>query len=218
MTAARPAAALRAESLAWQAHRAELVRFLGRRVRDPALAEDLAHDVLCKAHEQRASLREDRKLRPWLYRIARRVLADHLRSRQAHRATEGLPEDLPAPLPGGKALAGGYTDAEAASRELATCLRPLIEALPAEARDALTLVELQGLPQRTAASRLGLSLTAAKSRVQRARRLLVGNLLRCCRVEIDRRGGVVDYQRRRNRLGPDHPRQDRAQQDCRRCS
>ena len=43
-------------------------------------------------------------------------------------------------------------------------------------------------------SRLGLSLSGAKSRVQRARRMLREVLLKCCRVELDRRGGVVDYE------------------------
>ncbi len=44
------------------------------------------------------------------------------------------------------------------------------------------------------ASREGLSLSGAKSRVQRARRMLREVLLQCCRVETDNRGHVVDYE------------------------
>ena len=46
------------------------------------------------------------------------------------------------------------------------------------------------------ARRLGLSLSGAKSRVQRARQMLHERLLACCRVELDGRGAIVDYEAR----------------------
>ncbi len=88
-------------------------------------------------------------------------------------------------------------EAEADDRvrqELARCLIPLVNGLPTPYRRALTLAHLDGLTQREVASRLGLALSGAKSRVQRARKMLAGALLECCRVELDRRGGVMDYE------------------------
>ena len=46
------------------------------------------------------------------------------------------------------------------------------------------------------AERLGLSLSGAKSRVQRAREKLKQQLLECCHFELDRRGHIIDYQPR----------------------
>ncbi len=166
---------------AWQAYRAELVRFALGRVGDAAVADDLVHDVLLKALTQMQALEDPGKLRAWLYRITRNVIVDHYRTR---RPAEPLPEDWAAEDAGA---------VERAEQDLARCLTPLLAELPAPYRRALTLAELEGVPQREIARREGLSFSGAKSRVQRARGMLREALLACCRVELDRRGAVVDY-------------------------
>ena len=80
--------------------------------------------------------------------------------------------------------------------ELALSLRGLVEQLPDPYREALLLTEFQGLSQVELAGRLGLSVSAAKSRVQRARGKLRDMLLACCHIELDRRGRVIDYYER----------------------
>lgn len=173
------------QARAWAEYRAELVSFVTARVRDPDAAEDIVHDVFVKAYRHRDELENRVNLRAWLYRITRNTIVDYYRLR---RKTEALPDDLA----GDDASAG--RDAE---HELARCLLPLIAGLPERYRDALTLADLDGLPQREVAARQGISLSGAKSRIQRARRMLRDVLLACCRVEVDRRGGVVDYERSR---------------------
>ena len=59
------------------------------------------------------------------------------------------------------------------------------------------LTEWQGLTQEAMARKLGLSISGAKSRVQRARSQLKELLLDCCRFEIDRRGNVLEMHPRR---------------------
>lgn len=169
------------ESL-WRDYRTQLFRFVLKRVSDEATAEDIVHDVLVRAYDRRDTLRDAGKFESWLYRITRNAVIDHYRMR---RPTEPLPADL-------------TTDATAgdARSELAACTTPLLDALPPHYRDALVLTELQGLTQRDAAIRLGLSLSGAKSRVQRARRMLEAKLLDCCRLEFDNRGGIIDYESR----------------------
>ncbi len=51
----------------------------------------------------------------------------------------------------------------------------------------------QGLSQKDLANRLGISYSGAKSRVQRARRMVRDMLMICCHFEFDRRGTVIDY-------------------------
>lgn len=165
----------------WQGYRAELVRFVNRRVNDPTAADDIVHDVLVKALSQLATLDDRAKLRAWLFRITRNAIVDHYRAR---RPTEQLPDEPRAELP---------AETKQAEQELARCLEPLLGALPSPYRQALTLAEVDGLAQREIAKREGLSLSGAKSRVQRARKMLRDALLACCQVEVDRRGGVVDY-------------------------
>jgi RNA polymerase sigma-70 factor (ECF subfamily) len=158
-----------------------LSAFVLRRVGDPADAEDIVQDVLVRALAHRDSLRDHGKLRSWLFSITRNAIVDHYRAR---RPTEPLPPDLRVD-----------TDEpdRAAVRELSQCLVSMADSLPAPYREALVLSELEGLRQREIAERLGLSLSGAKSRVQRARRLLATNLLECCRVELDAAGRIQDY-------------------------
>ena len=80
-----------------------------------------------------------------------------------------------------------------ATRELARCLQPMIEQLPATYRDALIAVDLDGRTQHDAAAELGLSTSGMKSRVQRGRRQLRGLLTDCCTVDVDRAGAILAY-------------------------
>src|SRR5690606_7389395 len=106
---------------------------------------------------------------------------------RAARGGDALPEDLPAAEP----------DRPAEARvELAACLPRLLERLPERYREAVRLAELEGLPQQEVARRQGVSLSGAKSRVQRGRRRLRELVEACCAVECDHRGSVVDYEPR----------------------
>ena len=73
-------------------------------------------------------------------------------------------------------------------------IRGAVAGLPEPYREALLLTEYEGLTQQQLAERVGISLSGAKSRVQRGREKLKQILLDCCHVELDRRGGIIDYQ------------------------
>lgn len=170
------------EATAWQAHRNALYRFVLQRVRDERAAEDIVQEVLVKAYTSQETLKEPSKLRPWLYQITRNTIIDYFRSQ---RPSVTIPDEL---------VHEDTREADnRAQRELARCLVPLLDELPKPYRQALRLAEFEGITQREVASRLGLSLSGAKSRVQRGRKMLREVLLKCCRVELDRRGGVLDY-------------------------
>jgi RNA polymerase sigma-70 factor (ECF subfamily) len=117
----------------------------------------------------------------WIYQIARNLIIDFYRQR---REVVELPPDFPAEmeLP--------VIDAEAS---LAGSLRGMIDELPEPYREALLMTEYQGLSQVELADRLGISMSGAKSRVQRARIKLRDMILACCHLELDRRGRVIDY-------------------------
>jgi RNA polymerase sigma-70 factor (ECF subfamily) len=70
----------------------------------------------------------------------------------------------------------------------------MIGLLPETIGDALRMYEIEGLSQAEIANRLGISLSGAKSRVQRGRRRLDELLRDSCRFELDRRGNVIACQ------------------------
>jgi RNA polymerase sigma-70 factor (ECF subfamily) len=87
--------------------------------------------------------------------------------------------------------------------DLKTAFRRMIHSLPEPYREAVVLTDLEGLTQKELAGRLSISLSGAKSRVQRGRQKLKEMLLDCCRFEFDRRGGVVDCEPRSMKRCPE---------------
>lgn len=158
----------------WRDWQAALRRYVARRVRQPADADDVLHEVFLKIEAHLSGLREPGRLAAWLYRIADHAIADHYRR---ERPWEALTDDLPA-----------SESAEDGAAALAACLRPMIEALPETYRQAVLWSEIDGLPQREVAERLGLSLSGAKSRVQRGRDKLRDMVSACCHVEVHGEG------------------------------
>jgi RNA polymerase sigma-70 factor, ECF subfamily len=65
--------------------------------------------------------------------------------------------------------------------------------LPPPYREAVTLVELEGLTARAAADIVGISVSGMKSRVQRGRAQLRRMFEACCEIALDARGKVTDF-------------------------
>lgn len=168
----------------WLEYHARLRAFVRSRVADDATCDDILQNVFLKMHAGLASLQDEAKLKSWLYRIARNAIIDHFRTL---KPTVEIPEWLAQPetAPG-----------EKIAKELSQCLQPMIRQLPEKYREAVILAELQGLTQQEVAEAQGISLSGAKSRVQRGRALLHTMLTECCRFEFDRHGRLADYERR----------------------
>ena len=170
----------------WLEVAGQLRRFIRSRVRIREDAEDVLQEVFVKVHDQLPRLENPARLHAWVYQITRNAIVDHYRRRgRTPDLTVELPEELAA-----EEAATDLTD------EVAAWLLPMIDTLPQKYRDALRLSEVQGLTQQETATRLGLSLSGAKSRVQRGRERLRERLLACCHVELDRSGRVVEWRSR----------------------
>ncbi|TQF03039.1 sigma-70 family RNA polymerase sigma factor [Kitasatospora acidiphila] len=76
-------------------HRTAVLSYLAKRTfGDPQLAEDLTQETFLRALHHPEILSADRQSAlPWLYRVARNLLIDHLRSRR-HRPVEVGSDDL----------------------------------------------------------------------------------------------------------------------------
>ena len=165
----------------WERFSKELHRFIARRVENPLDADDLLQDTFIKIHTRIDTLQDEERLAAWIYSIARNTINDYYRSR---RAQFELSDDL---------VAGDKADDDNPEIELAKGLKAMIDDLPDKYRRPLELYELKGMKQSEIALLMGLSLSGAKSRLQRGREQLRQNLLDCCHFEFDRRGRIIDY-------------------------
>jgi RNA polymerase sigma-70 factor (ECF subfamily) len=140
-----------------------------------------------------SGLKKESRLVPWIYQIARHAIIDYYRARarQPERPI-GLASDLESLHPASLPVESSEGSVQLRT-ELAGCLRPMIERLSENYRQAVTLVDLEGMAQHEAAARHGLSVSGMKSRVQRGRRQLRDMLEACCVIALDRRRGVADY-------------------------
>ena len=158
-----------------------LRKFIQSRVDDRDNAEDILQEVYLKIHNNIDNVRDEDRLISWVFQITRNTIIDQYR--HSHPETE-LKEDLIAQQPEESDV---YT-------ELASSLQGMLNCLPKSYREALELADLQGMKQADVAKRLGLSLSGAKSRVQRARLKLKQAFLDCCHFEFDHNGKAIDFQ------------------------
>src|SRR5690606_29009783 len=129
------------------------------------------------------SLRDDQRLGPWIYQLARNAIVDHHRRAARHpQATTEPPEPSHHPH---------EDDDRAVERDVAAYAALFVSMLPSPYREALTLTELEGLTQKEAAEMLGISVSGMKSRVQRGREKLRTALEDCCHIALDARRRVV---------------------------
>jgi RNA polymerase sigma-70 factor (ECF subfamily) len=164
----------------------DLKKFIARRVQNCADAEDVLQDTLLKIHRSIGCLAPNSNLYAWVYKVTRNTIVDHFRKQ---RPDTSLNTSSNIPLDCAR---------EELSRdvlgEISPCLRPMLNYLPEKYREAVRLADLEGMTQLELAGRLGLSLSGAKSRVQRGREQLKALLMECCRFEFDCRGKIVDYE------------------------
>ena len=164
---------------AWRMHESELRGYLIQRLGNSDLADDLLQDVFVKAMRQGSDFCNLNNQRTWLFQVARNALIDHHRLR---RETIELPDDIP-------------ESAEQADPVVAliTCVGRVLTELSPEDRDIIQQCDLNGMKQQDYADVQGLSLSAVKSRLLRARKRMRSTMSTNCQVKFDEKGRVEGY-------------------------
>lgn len=154
-------------------HREALVRFAQRRLLDPALAEDLVHDVFEAVITGRAAFAGRSALRSWLTAILKHKIVDLVRQRAGlHSLDQSLGDgeeggvyDIECPQP--------RPDEVAEQRERLAQTLARIDALPAGLRDAMQQRVLQDGDTAQVCASLAISEENLFVRLHRARRQLL---------------------------------------------
>lgn len=131
---------------------------------DRALAEDLVQEALLKALSRRAQLRDDERLRGWLFAILNNGFRDHLRRLRVHEDIDELADEMPAPAPS--------PEDDHATAQVVARVRAAIATLPLGQRQVVTLVDLEELSYAEVAHALEIPIGTVMSRLCRARAAL----------------------------------------------
>ena len=145
---------------------------------DKSLAEDVAQEVWMKVIQNSDKYDARGQLRPWLLTLSRNTCFNTLRAqRQLTFTNEPLVADLAETSVNDSEVGSAVNPladllAEAESR----AVRDLVDQLPAAQRTALSLLLIEELSYAEIATAMGVSLTAVKTHIFRARKSLEKDL------------------------------------------
>jgi RNA polymerase sigma factor (sigma-70 family) len=137
-------------------------------VRDVQHSEDIAQEAYVRVWQRLPHLQNADSFLPWLRQITRNLARDHLRRRLVRPGDrgDGSSPDVELVMAGPKHAS---SEQRALQDEQDQVIRDALEALPAECREVLTLFYREGQSSRQVARLLGLSDSAVRKRLERAR-------------------------------------------------
>ena len=164
----------------WKDFSTGLKSFIYSRVKNDQDADDILQEVFIKIHENIHTLKDNARIKPWLYQVTRNQIIDHFRNEKQNQLLTGK--------------LSSQINTVAFDTLMDTALLDMVKMmdnLPSEYCEALCLTEIEGMSQKDYAVIKELSYSGAKSRVQRARTILKDMMLRCCHYQFDRYGTVI---------------------------
>jgi RNA polymerase sigma-70 factor, ECF subfamily len=168
----------------WQDHYRQLKVYIYHQVKDETLTEDLLHEVYFRVSKHINTIQDAQKISSWLYRVTSNVVIDYFRKNSAEKFIE-YRDDIE--------HTAEKNPSDEARRELSKCLLPMINELPEDYQEAIYLSEIEGITQQKVAEIMGLSLSGAKSKIQRGRKKIKAMLTGCCEIELDPKNRVVSF-------------------------
>ena len=130
-------------------------------------ARDVVQEAYFRAYRGLKRFRGDAQFSTWMYRITANCAATHLGKRSKHRHEELSDSD---PIVDERPSVDPQAQTDAT--ELRERLTVALEALPPKLRHVVVLRDIYDLPHEAIAAELGISETAAKVRLHRARKKL----------------------------------------------
>jgi len=164
---------------AWQKHENELRHWLNARLHNPADTDDLLQIIFEKAILQGEKFCNLKNPRAWLFQVAKNTFIDRYRT-QHEEVT--LPDDLSLDI-----------EASDAVESLSECIPRILSELSKEDCEVITLCDLDGISQQEYAKMKKISLSGAKSRIQRARQRMRQRLQDGCQIQHDKQGNVCCF-------------------------
>lgn len=162
----------------WATYKKRLRGYIFKKIKNEDMANELSHEVLLKVYNSCCSGKDIQNIQAWLFQIAHNTCVDYIRAQNKHHT-----------------VAKGYLEEETDNvyQKAIEFVEPLIKLLPEKYALPLQLADIQGQKQTQIAQQLGLTLSATKSRIQRARVLLKKQIQQCCHTETDHQGNLTAF-------------------------
>jgi RNA polymerase sigma-70 factor (ECF subfamily) len=160
----------------WDTYHLDLKRFIMSKTHDKMVTDDILQNVFINIHNKLYSLRDNSKLKPWIFTITRNTIYDYFKSKGKTILLENF--DVP-------------TEIENHIHTEKDCLRGIINKLPEKYRIPIYLGDIKGIKQQEIAEQLNIPLPTVKSQIQRARKLIVKGFMNCCGFTLSDEGKLI---------------------------
>lgn len=163
----------------WNIHKSHLLNFIQTKVDDNAIANDILQEVSIKLLDTITKEKDIKNYKNWLFQVARNTIADYYRKKKKDAE---LVTNQPK----------FNTDSGACVCDLSGFV--IQNYLPEKYSKPLYLSDIEQKSQQEIAEELQLTLTATKSRIQRARKKLKDLVSDCVEISYNNKGQIFDFQ------------------------
>lgn len=151
--------------------------FIAKKVGNTEDVEDLTQEVMFRLATSCTQPSEIKNIKAWLFQVARNVIYNYYQSKKLD--TESILDE------------NAFLNDEEEKSDVADYIISMINLLPEEYAKPLKWADIDGLAQKEIAEKLGIGLSGAKMRIQRARKKLLELFHQCCDIEYDAQGNFV---------------------------
>ena len=145
------------------------------------VAKDLTQDTFKKVLRNKKRLSKVGNHEAWIFRIAHNTLIDYTRKKKEAPLNDSQIPDK-----------HGINDTVKEIEAISQCLYELIEEYSDEDQEILLDVFTKSLSQKEAAKHLDIPYSTFKSRVQKARKVILSEFeKRCCQLKYDDQGQII---------------------------
>jgi len=174
----------------WTNIHGKLFGYISKHTKSKEDVNDIIQDTFIKVKTNIDGLKNPAKVESWIFQIARNTMNDFFRKQKKsfkidENADEtNIEED---------SFSEDDSKVKIQTQHFSEYAGFVVSELPEKYRIAVHMADIEGLSMKEVAERLDISVSGAKSRVQRGRKMIKEIILKCCDVNTDKYGNIVDY-------------------------
>lgn len=167
--------------------------FIRNQTHNADVTDDILQEVFIKIHQNLHLLREEERVAGWVFQIARNTVLNYFRIQKRQAENQEFYQH--------ETEEESYFKENNLNEMVGIWLEEFKKDLNPKYQEALQLVDIEGITQVELANRLGISVSGAKSRVQRGRQQLKEKLIDCCPVKTDQYGNILEIEHKTGECG-----------------
>ena len=154
----------------WKKFYTDLYFFTLKKVKNVEATKDILQNSFVKIHANRNALRQETKVKQWVFQITRNEIANFHRTGKILDRTPFI---------------------DPTSSNGPCCFDRFVDELPEIYKSVMLPIYLEGKKQAEVAKDLGISLPNVKARIRRAKILLKEQFIACCKYSLNEKGQLI---------------------------